>query len=339
MAVTLQDIADKCNVSRVTVSHVLRNPEHPRYSEATKQRVAEVAKELKYFPNLVAKNLKQGKTNVLAVVIPFNDPGVLDTVERIAQELGYAVLVQFSPEPNEQAEARALESVIARRVDGIIWQPCSTLGMSDDRLSMLNDAKMPVVQVQSQVPQFAQADYVGVDWEGVFEKAVKYLKKCGYSRIAYVSYPGESYEPRRERVEIFRSLTGIHGIPGDILISEPADAEGVLDKYMDEHDEPVAFWGQEFPVVEVLEMARQKGKAIPGDVGILLLGDMLLGGRYRLGEMTGTKLSAIRIPAIEIAREAMGTLVQRIKKKITGPGISKIIDVSLIERESTKSDL
>lgn len=337
MAITLQDIADKCNVSRVTVSHVLRNPEHPRYSQVTKERVLKVARELQYSPNLVAQNLKRGRTNLLGVVTPFNDPGVIDTFERVAQELGYAVMVQFSPEPNEEAETRALKSAIDRRVDGIIWQPCSTGTMSSEKLRMLRNAKIPVVQIQSRVPHFTQADYVGIDWENAFSTAVKYLKDCGYSRIAYVSFSDSSYEPRGERIEMFQRLAQAEGISGDVLVGDSSEIEQILDRYLDAHDEPFAFFGQEFPTIEVLSLAKRKGRAIPGDIGILVLGDLLLGGKYRLGEITSTTLSAIRIPAVEIAQIAMDTLVKRIKKKHTGSGVSRTVEVSLIERESTRS--
>lgn len=334
MAVTLQHIADRCNVSRVTVSHVLRNPEHPRYAQATKKRVLQAASDLQYSPNLVARSLKRGQTNLLGVIIPFNDPGVLDRIQYIAQELGYAVMVQFSPVPNEDAEVRALKSAIDRKVDGIIWQPCSTVSTSPEKLKMIQNSRIPVVQMQTRVPHFQAADYVGIDWRQAIEMAVGHLGAGGYDRIAYLTQPQGAYEPRGERVQLFESALHQRGAVGDVVIAQDQDFESSAADYLRSHPtQTVGFVGQGVGLHGVLKMAQAQGRRVPEDVGVLLLGDMLLGGRYRLGELTGVTLSAIQMP--DYSRLAMSTLVERIKKNRTGPGIEHVLDVSLVQREST----
>ncbi len=336
MAVTLQDIADRCKVSRVTVSHVLRNPAHPRYAKTTKDKVLRVADELQYSPNLVAQSLRRGKTNLLGVIIPFNDPGVLDRIQYIAQDLGYAVMVQFSPVPNEEAEARALKSAIDRKVDGIIWQPCSTTSMSQEKLKMIQAARIPVVQFQTRVPHFESADYVGIDWRQAFEMAVGHLKASGYDRIAYLTQPQGAYEPRGERVRLFEQATKHHDASGDVIIAESDQFETAAENYLRAHPgQTVGFVGQGVSLHGILKVAKAEGLRVPEDVGILLLGDMLLGGHYHFGELTGVTLSAVQMP--ELSRLAMSVLVNRIKKKTSGPGEAHVRDVSLVQRESTVS--
>lgn len=334
MAVTLQQIADRCNVSRVTVSHVLRNPKHPRYAQATKETVLRVADELQYSPNLVARSLKRGKTNLLGVILPFNDPGVVDRIEYLAQELGYAVMVQFSPVPNEVAEGRALQSAIDRKVDGIIWQPCSTVSMSEDKLKMVRAARIPVVQMQTRVPHFTAADYVGIDWRQAIGMAVDHLRAGGYDRIVYVTQPEGAYEPRGERVLLFKEAIEAGGVAGDVLATSVDAIEVSVAHYLQGHpEETIAFFGQGVQMSGVLETARRCGRSVPDQVGVMLLGDMLLGGKYYLGELTAVKLSAIQMP--EMAHLAMRTLVDRIAKRKTGPGTALIKDVLLVQRDST----
>jgi LacI family transcriptional regulator len=66
--ITLEDIAKRLKVSRVTVSKALRG--HPDISEATVRRVHKVASELGYSPNLIARNLSSRRSNMLGLVVP-----------------------------------------------------------------------------------------------------------------------------------------------------------------------------------------------------------------------------------------------------------------------------
>ncbi len=59
MAVTVKQIAELANVSRGTVDRVLNN--RSGVSEATRQKVLKIAKELHYEPNFLAKALVSKK--------------------------------------------------------------------------------------------------------------------------------------------------------------------------------------------------------------------------------------------------------------------------------------
>ena len=66
--ITLDDIAKKVKVSRVTVSKALRG--HPDISEKTSKLVRKVANDLGYSPNFIARNLSARRSNMLGVVVP-----------------------------------------------------------------------------------------------------------------------------------------------------------------------------------------------------------------------------------------------------------------------------
>jgi LacI family transcriptional regulator len=63
MAITMKDIAKDLGVSVVTVSKVLRN--HSDISGETRKRVQKRMKELNYRPNLAARALHTGRTNLI----------------------------------------------------------------------------------------------------------------------------------------------------------------------------------------------------------------------------------------------------------------------------------
>jgi len=64
----MQDIAKKAGVTKATVSMVVNN-DH-RITEATRQKVLKVVKELRYYPNESARKLASGKTEAIAFVGP-----------------------------------------------------------------------------------------------------------------------------------------------------------------------------------------------------------------------------------------------------------------------------
>src|SRR3954462_7613461 len=66
--VSHQDIAREANVSRVTVSLVLAGKDQT--SEETRQRVLEVAKRLRYRPNLLVHGLQTGRSQTVGVIMP-----------------------------------------------------------------------------------------------------------------------------------------------------------------------------------------------------------------------------------------------------------------------------
>src|SRR6185369_10963428 len=66
--VSHQDIAREANVSRVTVSLVLAGKDQT--SEETRKRVMEVARRLRYRPNLLVRGMQTGRTHAVGVIMP-----------------------------------------------------------------------------------------------------------------------------------------------------------------------------------------------------------------------------------------------------------------------------
>ena len=60
MRVTVNEIAEKCHVSRTTVVRALNN--QSRVSEATRKLILDTAKEMGYRPNLLARSLNKGRS-------------------------------------------------------------------------------------------------------------------------------------------------------------------------------------------------------------------------------------------------------------------------------------
>jgi LacI family transcriptional regulator len=66
---TLQEIAQRANVSTGTVDRVVHN--RGRVSESTRQKIQRLVKELDYRPNILARNLSLKKTYIFGILLPF----------------------------------------------------------------------------------------------------------------------------------------------------------------------------------------------------------------------------------------------------------------------------
>jgi DNA-binding LacI/PurR family transcriptional regulator len=95
--VTLADVAHRCGVSIATVSYVV-NGGNGTISEATRERVRQVAAEMGYRPNAAAGMLRRGHANVVLLVLPSGPhrsvpEGLLEQVEADFCSAGEPVLM------------------------------------------------------------------------------------------------------------------------------------------------------------------------------------------------------------------------------------------------------
>ena len=121
MSVTMRDVADKANVSLMTVSRVVNNRDE--ISEATRQHVLSVIDELEYQPNALARGLVLGRSLSVGMLIPqITDPFFPDVVlgaERVAHSQQYSLFLCNTSEDPEQ-ELHYVNVLAGKQVDGII---------------------------------------------------------------------------------------------------------------------------------------------------------------------------------------------------------------------------
>jgi len=120
---TIKEVAEAAGVSMQTVSRVLNN--RPDVAADTYERVQQVIAETGYAPNMLARSLTQGRSQILGVVAfgleYFGPSRVLIGIERQAAAMGYAISLNLIHEPETGAVDALLLSLSARQVDGIIW--------------------------------------------------------------------------------------------------------------------------------------------------------------------------------------------------------------------------
>ncbi len=178
---TIKDVAKLAGVSASTVSRALSN--RVFVEEETRQKVLNAVKELNYHPSVLAKGLREGRSHMLAFLVPdINSlfyPMVMKSMERYAAEKGYALILCNNNEEIEN-EKKNITMLRSRGIDGLLC-----MSVEDDVSHLLQfeeESGIPVVLVNRDVPN--QVSCVSVDNEYGGYLMTKHLLEQGHRKIA-----------------------------------------------------------------------------------------------------------------------------------------------------------
>ncbi len=229
MAVRLKDIARDVGVSTITVSKVLHN--HPDISEETRERVLRRMKELNYQPNLSARALVTGKTGAIGFIVPdLVHPFFAEVAKGLAATLrdkSYDLVIASSEEAPD-IENKAIEQMLARRVDALIIASVQRDAKSFARVA---ERKVPYVLIDRQFAGL-RANFVGVDDEEAGALATEHLIAAGCRRIAHIRGPKVSTATGRARG--YRRSLARHGMEVRaeyVAVEETGDESGEASGY------------------------------------------------------------------------------------------------------------
>lgn len=209
--VTIQDVARLAQVSTATVSHVLNGTRV--VLPATRKRVQAAIAELRYQPNAVARGLATDTTHAVGVVVadianPFFAQVVRGVEDRLASA-GYALFVCNTDEQADR-EARYLDLLLRRRVDGLIIAPT---GATQPRFDDFLARGTPIVYLDRRPPGPAGA-FVGIDNIAAGYLATEHLLRQGHRRIGFLARHRNLYTAAG-RVEGYRRALADFDVPFD----------------------------------------------------------------------------------------------------------------------------
>lgn len=185
--VSLKDIAQKAGVSTTLVSYVLNNQKVNRINKQTAEKIRQVARQLHYRANLVAKSLKTNKTFTIGLVVadisnPFFS-SLARIIEDAAEEKNYIVIFGSSDE-NLEKFSRLTDTFMNRQVDGMIIAPPEN---AEQQIEYLEQQQVPFVVVDRYFPSL-NVDYVVLDNTDAARQAVNHLIDGGRKRIGMITY-------------------------------------------------------------------------------------------------------------------------------------------------------
>jgi len=323
-------------VSASTVSRVLSGKSY--VNAQTRQRVLEAVKQMDYSPNVLAKSLKMGRSNTIALMVPSIQnlifPDITRGVEDTARKNGFTVVLCNTDEDVE-IEKSYINKLKKRWIDGFIV--CSMMPGSD-HIRVLRDEGFPLVVV-SRCSKEDHLDAVIVDNYQAAYNAVNYLIRTGHRRIA-LALGREEVILYRERCEGYLAALRDNHIPvEENLIMRETNGNNsfyYLTKSMLAGDSwPDAIFATSDPkAIVILHALHDMGVRIPEDISVLGFDNVYMSA------LVEPPLSTVAQPLYEMGVVAATKLINQIKFKdqtglLPAPAVD-ILNTDLVIRKSTR---
>lgn len=329
--VTLKDVATRAGVSVRTVSNVVND--WPYVRPALRARVQEVIDELGYQPNLAARNLRSGRTGLIALVVPEVDvPYFAELTRFVVDEFsarGMTVVVEQTDGELEREREVLGRGPRSALFDGIIFSP---VAMSSAEIQS-RQTKAPLVLIGEQHGR--EADHVLIDNIAAAQEATQHLISLGRRRIGLIGRQRQASNTSIHRVEGYKAALRAAGLPIDEALMPLADrfsrADGARSarELMALPEPPDAvFCLNDLLALGALRLLNRSGVAVPDDVAVIGFDD-IEEGRYAT-----PSLSSIAPDKAAIARAAAALLMARLEGREADP---EVVTVShaLRHRETT----
>ncbi len=329
MAVRLKDVAQALGLSISTVSAILHNRDD--FNEATRKRVLEKVKELKYRPNWLARSLATHESHAIGVVVPNLSrsfyPSVLEGINLVARNAGYHIIISYTDDIPAR-EDEEIVTLVDRQVDGLIIASAHPPGKNAVK-KILEPTGIPFVLFDR---FFASSPFVGVDDERAGFMATRHLIEQGYREIAHLGRRIVSTGLARHQGYV-RALRE-SGLPvrRNFLLEVFAEAGGYegTKELLQMQPRPDAIFAASDPVaVGAMRALHEYGLHLPYDIGVIGV------GRVRYGEDLRFPLSTVDTHPTEVGKSAASILLGMVNGK--PPSMVPIfIEPTLIVRESSR---
>lgn len=193
--VTIKDVAETAGVSMQTVSRVMNKK--PYISERTRQRVEAAVEQLGYRPSTLARSLNLRRSYTLGVVtfgLKYIGPSrTLNGIADKADELGYMLLTKKLDNFNADGIDLAIESLLGREVDGIIWDVPE---VDENRAWSQEIKNLPVPIVFMSMEPKPGYSVVSLDSYIGAQLATQHLLEQGCRHIGHIAGPQDWWEAR-----------------------------------------------------------------------------------------------------------------------------------------------
>lgn len=320
---TIKDVAKKANVSVATVSRVINSKGY--VNDETKALVEAAIKELNYIPNELARSLFNKHSKIIGVIVPHFDTQfygeLIEGVENAAMRLGYKIMLS-NTQDNAQREKDYIQIYNQYNIEGIIV--ASNAHNADD----LRNSRLPIVTVDhilsENIPSITANNILG----GII--AAQKLISSGASNILELRGPSVLLTVA-ERSQGFRQVLIQNNIKYQTLdmdLIEPD--ENAIETFIKNNPTMDAvFASSDFLAIHALNACVKLGRKVPDEVQIIGFDNI------KYTRLVSPKISTVAQPIRFMGELAFDTLIKVLNDEAL-PEFHQVVDVKLIERESTK---
>ena len=333
--ITIKDIANVLNISAAAVSKALHDDS--RISDKTKKAVKEVAKKLNYQPNHLASALRNGKSNLVGVIVPRTNSNffssVIENIEDVLNKKGYNIIITQSNESYKK-ECSNIDALLFTQVDGII----ASMANETTNLEYYEKIKargIPLI-LFDRGENDLNVDYIGIDDYQSSHVIVDHLVNQGCKRIAHIS----GFKHTRifnNRIKGYVDAIEKHTLPieNDLLIESSLTIEDGRKKMLQllslKQRPDAVYVAGDYAALGALQVLNEQNIKVPEEIALVGFGN------EPFTNMVTPKISSIKQHSKEMGKLAARTFLELVKKENVSQSLQKqILNAQLIIRDSSK---
>ena len=326
----IKDVAREAGVSTATVSHVINKTKY--VTDGTRQKVLRAIKTCNYYPNVHARTLASGRSNIIGLLVsdianPFF-PELIKSVEGAAFERGYNVIL-LNTNYDAKRAADYVRRLIELKVAGV------ALMTSEIHPPLIEELERERVRVV-----FHNLGTVGehmsnilVDYAVGIEEAVQHLVSLGHRKVVHIAGP-RHFRSALIRREAFLNAMERH-LPGGPM-PEIYDGDFKFEggrraayEILNAKALPTAvIVSNDMMALGAMQEFRAAGLVVPRDISVVGFDDITFAA------FSEPPLTTICSPRTEIGRRAVEALMLTIERP-SQPGMEIRIPTYLVIRSST----
>ncbi len=328
--ITLKEVAKKAGVSTSAVSRAFT--EGASVSQKTRKKIEDVARELNYSPNFLARSLTTKRTKLIALISDnYSNPVFLDIFDlftKTLQDRGFRpLLYNYSHEKNIENAIRMLRQY---NVDAVI---IASSTISEKFVKGLKQMGCPVVHTFGHYDSNSSINVVAPDNIHGGTLAAKALLKKNHRHIVFLGGP-EKATSTQDRLKGFTETLAKENVSVAYTLfckhysydSGKYHMTQFLKQQSLENIDAV-FCGDDLICIGAIDAAYEHGYKIPDDVGFIGFNDIYIGhwGRF--------KLTTIHQPIKEITLNSVD-LILTLLEKPNQYTQTRLFPCKLVERDT-----
>ncbi len=328
---TIKDVAKSAGVSTATVSAVVNDSAY--VSPALRARVLEAVREFGYAPSQIARNLRRGRSELIAIAVadlanPFYSR-VVCAAEATVAAWGYSLLV-FNSDENPDAEARIISRVRTLHCEGLLLVP---VGDAPQVASRYPESRHVPAVLFGRNFDNDDHDAVVIDNFAAGYQVTSYLMDLGHKYIGTIT--GSLHTSTgKGRLAGMKAALNAKGLPLNNRFVRPGEfreevAYSAARNLLGQADRPTALYvANGVMALGVMRAVADLGLRCPEDVSIAST-DNIPGVRGLRPVLTRSEH-----PIGDMVNEAVRLLVDRIKLKGSSEGRTVVFQPTLVVGDS-----
>lgn len=327
---TSYDVATAAGVAQSTVSRCFQNDSN--ISPVTRARVVEVAEQLGYVPNAIARSLITQRSNMVGVIATqYTMRGNPDLIYALSESLSAAgkslLLVTV---PQDWPTPEALRGALEYPLDGLI--SCAMLAEPELKRFLTRGVSVLFYNRSISMPRM---DFIKTDNDAAAAEAADRLVAAGHCRFLCLGGP-EDAPVSRERVGGFLRRLAELGVSDTRLVhadySYGGGREAFLAAWRDLPHPQAVFCANDQLALGVIDACRYDlHLQIPQDISVIGFDDVPEGAR------PGYQLTTLRQNSLEMARTGVELLLRRMADPAV-PARRLQVPATLVVRGSARID-